>query len=209
MTLALVVVGTAVMCGAGGLLAVRVGLRYLAVEPCRRGSAVALVSGAAAGAAAGLVAHRLNSWPSFSALVLWSISLGAIAGCDVVAQRIPTALVRQATVGVLVLFLLAAAIYDDWWRLARASLVGGSVYAVLWLAWRFSTLGRGDVQIGPIGGIGVGWCGLHGVLAGIIALCLVLLVQASVSLARGGTRRSLIPYAPALVAGFIVAAALS
>lgn len=168
--------------------------------------AVAPVIGAAAGIAAAALAAKTGEAAAWPGLMAWAATLTAAAACDALTRRVPTPLVRQAAVATALLLLLAAGLTGTWTRLGWAFL--GSVVSGLLLALgeRYAGVGRGDVRLAVLGGLGLGWVGLGGAWIGLAVLCAVSLVQVLVAFARGGDRRTHIPYGPALVAGFLAAA---
>ena len=187
-----------------------VGMAQLAVHRGATGWSwlFSTLAGGLAGAATVATAHRADIWGLAPALVIWATALVAAASCDAVTQRIPTALVRQATVAVGVLLSVGLALHRDWAGLVLsgvASLAGGLTMLV---CWRVAGAGFGDVRLAVLGGLGLGHATPNGLVLGLAAFTVVTGVQAGVALARGGTRRTLIPFGPALAAGFLVAAAI-
>jgi leader peptidase (prepilin peptidase)/N-methyltransferase len=123
-----------------------------------------------------------------------------------VAHRIPTPLVRQATIAVGALLILASADVGDW----RAALHAGAAcvvsFVLCMIGWRFAGLGRGDARLAALGGLGLGWSSPQSIALGLIALCAISLLQVVCVLSRGGGRRTMIAYALPLSVGFLVAA---
>lgn len=169
---------------------------------------ISTLAGGLTGAATVETAHRAEIWALAPALVVWGCALVAAAACDAVTQRIPTALVRQATVAVAVLLTAGLALHRDWAGLvlsAVAALVGG---LTMLMCWRLAGAGFGDVRLAVLGGLGLGHTSPANLVLGLVAFTVVTGVLAGIALARGGSRRTLIPLAPALAAGFLVAAAV-
>lgn len=169
---------------------------------------ITTLAGGLAGAATVETAHRADTWALAPALLVWGCVLVAAAACDAVTQRIPTALVRQATVAVAVLLSAGLALHRDWAGLvlsAVAALAGG---LTMLTCWRLAGAGFGDVRLAVLGGLGLGHATPIGLVLGLAAFTVVTGVLAGVALARGGNRRTMIPFGPALSVGFLVAAAV-
>jgi len=167
----------------------------------------ALVGGLAGAAAVG-TAHRADIWELTPALATWGFALVAAAACDAVTQRIPTPLVRQASAATLVLLSVGLAVHGDWAGLALSGVGSLAAGLTMLLCWRFAGAGFGDVRLAILGGLGLGHATHGGLLLGLAAFVVMTVAQAGTTLARGGTRETLIPYGPALATGFLVAAAL-
>src|SRR4051794_9022147 len=171
-------------------------------------SAAAILGGGAAGAAATVAAHRSGTWWLAPALLGWGCALVAAACCDAVTQRIPTPLVRQAGVVTCALLTAALAVHGDWRGLVLSGVAAVASGLTLLLCWRFAGAGFGDVRLATLGGLGLGHATARGLLLALVAFALISLIQAGVALARGGDRRTLVPYGPPLAVGFLLAATL-
>ncbi|SDY73405.1 leader peptidase (prepilin peptidase) / N-methyltransferase [Modestobacter sp. DSM 44400] len=169
---------------------------------------IGAIGGAAAGAATVLAALRLDIWALAPALLLWGAGLVAAACCDAVTQRVPTSLVRQAGVVTFVLLTSGLALYGDWRGLLVSMVAPVASGLTLLLCWRFAGAGFGDVRLAALGGLGLGHSTHRGLLLGLAAFILIVVAQAMVTVVRGGDRRTMIPYGPALAVGFLLAAAL-
>jgi leader peptidase (prepilin peptidase) / N-methyltransferase len=67
-------------------------------------------------------------------------------------------------------------------------------------------MGFGDVKLGGVLGLGLGWFGLPHVLVGVVyAFVLGGLVSLALIVGRRATRRSAIAFGPFLVLGFLLA----
>ena len=186
------------------------GLAQLArIDAARPGLTLAsAVAGGGAGAAAIVTSHRAGTWWLVPALLVWGCAMVAVASCDAVTQRIPTPLVRQAAVGTGVLLAVGLAVHGDWRRLLISGVAAAAAGSVLLLCWRFAGAGFGDVRLAVLGGLGLGHATQLGLIVALAAFTLITLVQAGVTLARGGHRRTTFPYGPGLAIGFLLAAAL-
>jgi leader peptidase (prepilin peptidase) / N-methyltransferase len=191
------------------MLAAR-GLAQLArQEAASRGLRLAgALGGGAAGAAAIATSHRAGSWWLLPALLVWGCALVAAACCDAVTQRVPTPLVRQASVMTCVLLTVGLAVEGDWPGLAISAVAAAASGLTLFLCWRFAGAGFGDVRLATLGGLGLGHATFRGLLVAVAAFCVIILVQAIANLTRGGNRHSRLPFGPALAAAFLLAAAL-
>lgn len=167
---------------------------------------ISAFAGGLAGAAAIATSHRTDAWELAPALVIWGCALVAAAACDAVTQRIPTPLVRQASATTLVLLSVGLAVHGDWAGLALSGVGSIAAGLTLLLCWRFAGAGFGDVRLAVLGGLGLGHTTHGGLLLGFAVFMVMTAAQAGVALARGGTRQTLLPYGPALAAGFLVAA---
>lgn len=169
---------------------------------------ISALAGGLAGAAAVATSHRTNALELAPALVIWGCALVAAAACDAVTQRIPTPLVRQATVAIFVLLSIGLAMDGDWAGLVLSGVGSLAAGLTLLLCWRFAGAGFGDVRLATLGGLGLGHATHRGLLLALAAFTLVTALQAVITLMRGGGRRGTFPYGPALAIGFLLAAAL-
>lgn len=186
------------------------GLAQLArIDAARPGLALAsAVAGCGAGAAAIVTSHRAGTWWLVPALLVWGCALVAAASCDAVTQRIPTPLVRQAAVGTGVLLTLGLAVPGDWRGLLISGLAAAAAGSFALLCWRFAGAGFGDVRLATLGGLGLGHATHCGMLLALTAFTLITVMQAVITLMRGGGRQSTFPYGPALAVSFLLAATL-
>jgi leader peptidase (prepilin peptidase)/N-methyltransferase len=140
------------------------------------------------------------------ALVLWSAGLAACAACDTTTHRIPTPLVRRIGVAVAVIVAVTAVVNNDWNPLFVAAIASGGSFTLTMMGWRFAGIGRGDTRLAALGGLGLGWSSFHAVAIGLLAFCVLSLVQVGVTLAHGGNRHSMIAYGLPLCLGYLIAA---
>ena len=166
------------------------------------------VAGGGAGIVAIVTAHRAGTWWLAPALLFWACALVAAASCDAVTQRIPTALVRQASVSTAVLLTVVLAAHREWRGLLISGVAAAAAGSVLLLCWRFAGAGFGDVRLAVLGGLGLGHATPHGLVVALAAFTLLTLVEAGVTLAQGGDRHTTFAYGPGLATGFLLAASL-
>lgn len=190
---------------AGGAL-VAWGLAQLEVSAPRHARLVGAFTGLVAGAASALASRHAGSWWLFAPELVWAVGLAAAATCDAITQRVPTSLVRQSALLTAALVLGASAAGDQWRWAADAAFVALSAGAVFSFCWRFLGAGFGDVRIAILGGAGLVYPTHAGIVAGVAAIIVITLGQSLATLARGGTRRTLFPYGPAIAVAFLVAA---
>ncbi|WP_338104992.1 peptidase [Modestobacter muralis] len=166
------------------------------------------LAGGLAGAVAVATSDRADVWQLAPALTVWGSSLVAAAACDAVTQRIPTPLVRQATVLSSLLLGVALVAHGDWRGLVLSGVCSIAAGLTMTMCWRYAGAGFGDVRLAFLGGLGLGHVTHEGLQLGLATVAVTTAVLAAVALARGGSRKTMIPYGPALVAGFLVAAAV-
>lgn len=203
----------AAIAGTVGALAgcglVEVGLRQLKVfDQPRWVRFASYVAGLLAGAVAVLAARHAETWWLVPATVVWAYALVAAAVCDGFTQRVPTPLVRQATVMTWLLIMVASAATGQWHWAALAALAAGAAGLIFLVCWRYLGAGFGDIRIAVLGGIGLARPTQLGVAVAIAAFIVITLCQAAVTLVRSGNRHTLFPYGPAIAAAFLIAAAV-
>lgn len=166
------------------------------------------ISGCAAGEVGMHAAMRTGTWWLAPGLLVWACTLVAAATCDAITLRVPTSLVRLSGFVTSALLIRGLSSQRDWHGLLASA--GGAAAAglALWLCWRFAGVGFGDVRLAMLGGLGLGHATFRGLLAAATAFCIIVLVQAIATLARGGKRHSRVPFGPAFAAAFLLAAAL-
>jgi leader peptidase (prepilin peptidase) / N-methyltransferase len=165
--------------------------------------AAALVGGAVAVGGARPATLAL-AWAAGSAVVL-----GAV---DLAAHRLPDRVVYPAVSVCTAALALDAAVLGSWPALLRAALAAVAAAATAALGWLVSPagLGLGDVKLLGLLGLVLGWLGwgvlLAGVFLGLVAGSVVALVLLATR--RAGLRTAL-PFGPPLLAGAVLAVALS
>jgi leader peptidase (prepilin peptidase)/N-methyltransferase len=152
--------------------------------------------------------YRTGIWWLAPALMIWGCALVAAACCDAVTKRIPTALVRQASVVTCALLIVALAMHGDWPGLVLSGAAALASGLTMLMCWRFVGAGFGDVRLATLGGLGLGHATHRGLLIALSTFTLITMTQAVITLMRGGDRRSTFPYGPALAVGFLLAIGL-
>lgn len=183
------------------------GLRQLDVGASTRWVRPAsYAAGALAGVAAVLSVRHAGSWWLMPSALAWAYALTAGAVCDGFTQRVPTPLVRQATVVTGVLILIASAVTEHWRWTVLAAAAAGAAGLIFVVCWRFLGAGYGDVRIAILGGIGLARPTQFGVGVAIAVFAVITLSLTVATLAKGGNRHTRFPYGPAIAAAFFAAA---
>lgn len=186
------------------------GLRQLAGPAHHDARLVAVTAFAgAAGAAIATQAAR-HAGPAWwlAPLVVWALTLVAAAACDARTQRIPTPFLRAGGLITAGLVFIAGLVTHDWRALLVTLIACGAAGTILRICWRFAGAGFGDVRLATVGGLGLGHTTHTALLLAVLAFAAVSLAQATWTYARSRDRTARFAYGPALVIGFLVAAAV-
>ncbi|SFP32028.1 leader peptidase (prepilin peptidase) / N-methyltransferase [Geodermatophilus dictyosporus] len=174
------------------------------------GAAPAGVLPVATAALFALVALRFGAGAELAAW-LWFAAAGVLLGViDLRERLLPDRVLLPALAVSGVLLAVAAAVSGTWPDLGRAVLGSVVLFAAL-LALALAApgrLGMGDVKLGALLGLHLGWLGWPALLLGVLA---GFVVQAAVSLVLLAGRRvglrSELPFGPALLLGALLTAA--
>ncbi|MGH3095706.1 MAG: prepilin peptidase [Streptosporangiales bacterium] len=163
----------------------------------------------AAAVACALLAVRFGTSPVLPAYLYLAIVAMPLAAIDVEHHRLPDVLTLPSYPIALALLGAAAFLVPAGTRHLVMALIGmaalWSLYAVLYLLAP-KGIGRGDVKLAGVLGIYLGWLGPDAwvlgafagpVLGGLFGLALVV--------TRRGSRRTLIPFGPFMLAGTLAA----
>jgi leader peptidase (prepilin peptidase) / N-methyltransferase len=146
--------------------------------------------------------------PAFLLLAALAVPLALI---DLKVLRLPDPLVGTALLGGVALLAVAAAAAgtpDDLLRAFAAAALSGLAYVVLALV-PGSQLGVGDVKLGAVLGLYLGWLGWFAVVAGVVLTPVVNLpLIIALLVTRRAGRKTAVPYGPAMLAGAVVAIVL-
>jgi leader peptidase (prepilin peptidase)/N-methyltransferase len=159
-----------------------------------------------------VVAVRVGPSPLLPAwlwLAGWAVLLTVV---DLQHKLLPNRALLPATAGAAVLLTGAAVVTGDWSALLRAVLSAVALGVVLYLMALVTPngLGLGDVKLGPLLGLYLGWLGVAAVFLGVFLGFVVQAVLALVLLAaRRVTTDTQLPFGPALLAGTLVAGLLT
>ena len=145
----------------------------------------------------------------FSALAAGGVALGTV---DVLEQRLPSRLLLTVASAVGSLLLVSAAVHGKMSSLLQA-LAGMAVVAVVYLAIALISggeLGAGDVKLGGLLGLALGWLGWPELFAGtvlgwFVATCSWLVLRTTGRLTRDAT----LPVGPSLLLGAFLVVCLS
>jgi leader peptidase (prepilin peptidase)/N-methyltransferase len=140
-----------------------------------------------------------------TALAPWAVALAVCAVADAATQRVPTKVVRVAGVVVLIALACTAAALTDYRPLIVGAVGAVIAFGIVALGWKYADVGRGDVRLATLGGLGLGASTLRGLVIGIFAFALVAGIHAAVTYARTRDRKSRIPLGPALTVCFFTA----
>ncbi|MEX5717739.1 prepilin peptidase [Geodermatophilus maliterrae] len=141
---------------------------------------------------------------------LWSAAAGVLLGViDLRERLLPNRVLLPATAGAVGLLAAAAAGLGAWPDLLRAAAGAVVLFSVLLVLALLAPgrLGMGDVKLGALLGLHLGWLGWPALLLGVLA---GFVVQAAAALALLALRRvglrSDLPFGPALLVGTALAA---
>ena len=156
----------------------------------------------------GLLAWRLGPDLVLPAVLYLAVAGVLLGYVDLRVRLLPNAVVLPSYLVVAGLLTFAALLSGRWTDLAWA-LAGG---AALWGFLAFlrilapAGMGGGDVKLGGLLGLCLGWFGLAYVLVGaLLAFVLGGLVSLALILTKRARLKSAIPFGPFLLAGFLLA----
>jgi leader peptidase (prepilin peptidase) / N-methyltransferase len=154
------------------------------------------------------IAASVGPTPALPAFLLLAAVAVPLALVDLKVLRLPDPLVVTGFLGGVALLALAAVIERDAGSLLRAGaamIICGVAYATLALAPR-SQLGFGDVKLGAVLGLYLGWTGWFTVAAGVLIAPVVNLPFVfSLLIAGRAGRKTPVPYGPAMLSAALVA----
>jgi leader peptidase (prepilin peptidase)/N-methyltransferase len=145
------------------------------------------------------------SWALPAYLYLAAVAI-ALALIDLDVMRLPNAIVLPSYLVAAALLVPAALLGDGPAPIVR----GLAAAALLWAGYRalahFGGMGGGDVKLAPLLGFYLGWLGWGAVVVGAFAAFLLGGVVGVVLMAtRLASRKSRIPFGPAMLAGAFLA----
>lgn len=147
------------------------------------------------------------SWTLPAELVLVT-GLIALAFIDLDHLKLPRVIVLPLGLAVAALLLVAAAVQGQWHRLLVAVICAAVEFAVLFGINLASprSLGFGDVRLGPVIALGLGWLGWRYAFWGFLgANILGVIVGLSLIAVKRAGRRTPIPYGVFLAVGAFLA----
>lgn len=163
---------------------------------------------AATGTAFALLAASIGADAALPAFLLMGAVGVTLAVIDTEHHRLPDRLVLPTYVAGEALLLAAATVTGTFEAWVRALLAAAAVFAVFLLLALISPegFGFGDVKLGGLLGMYLGWLGWDRVVLGVLAGFLIGTVLALVLIVtRRASLRTPVPFGPALLAGALVA----
>ncbi|HWC22240.1 MAG TPA: A24 family peptidase [Flexivirga sp.] len=135
----------------------------------------------------------------------------ALAFIDLDVHRLPDAIQLPGYPILLLLLVIGATASGDWSALVRAVIAGVVLFAFYFLLLLLpSGFGFGDVKLAGLLGMLLGWLGWTEVVRATFATFLIGgLVAAALMVSRRTDRRGEFAYGPSMLAGAVVAIALS
>lgn len=122
---------------------------------------------------------------------------------DLDGYRLPDWLTWPLAAVLLAVLGVDAIVTDSWTGLITAILAACAVALVL-LVWAvFGSLGVGDVKLGLSVGLVLGYLGWPEVLQGLLLSTVIAAIWAVVLLLMGRSKKSYLPFGPALVLGVV------
>lgn len=156
-----------------------------------------------AAAFAGAAAVVGATW-ALPAHLLLAATLVAVTVIDLELRIIPNRVVYPALVASVALLGIAAVADDDPARMGTALAGAGLAWAFLALLWVVSpaSMGFGDVRLGLVLGLFLGWQSLLHVLFGVFfGFALAAVIGAGLMVVGRAGRRTQVPFGPFLAAG--------
>ncbi len=151
-----------------------------------------------------LTAWRLGPVPELPAFLVLAVSGVLLAAIDLRHHLLPDRVVLPTLVAGAVMLAGAAAVEGEWPALMRALLAAAAVFGVLLAMALVSPagMGMGDVKLGAVLGLHLGWLGWPQVVTGLFAgfLLQAVLALGLLAVRRVGLRAEL-PFGPALLLG--------
>jgi leader peptidase (prepilin peptidase)/N-methyltransferase len=156
----------------------------------------------------GVLAARLGAVAALPAFLYLAAVGVALALIDWDTRRLPNALTLPSY-GVGVVMLAGAAALDDGWSMLLRAGVGMVALFALYFALAFAYpagMGFGDVKLGGLLGLYLGWLGWGPWCVGAFAGFLLGALGGGIVLVTGrGSRKTAIPFGPFMLAGALVA----
>ena len=158
-----------------------------------------------------ILAWRVGLIPALAAFACLG-AVGTIASViDWRTRRLPDTLILPSYPVTIVLLAVASGVGQDWWPLVRA-LIAAALVAGFYLALGLALphgLGLGDVKLGGLLALGLGWLGWPTITTGVLAAWgLAALVVLAGLVIRPGRGDRTIALGPWLCLGALLAVAL-
>lgn len=168
-----------------------------------------IVAAAAGGALLGLTAlidANLAAWLTLALFIAGGIPISIV---DAREHRIPNRMLFPLAAAVSASLTAQTALSGDVGRLAAAVGLGAALWAVYALLSLFGGIGFGDVKLGGLIGLMLGWHSLAAVIAATILAYLLSAPHAIALVLRKDGRGRRIPFGPYLVLGAAIAGTLA
>lgn len=168
-----------------------------------------IAAAAAGGALLGLTAlidANLAAWLTFALFIAGGIPISIV---DAREHRIPNRMLFPLAAAVSASLTAQTALSGDVGRLAAAVGLGAALWAVYALVSLFGGIGFGDVKLGALIGLLLGWHSLTAVIAATILAYLLSAPHAIALILRRDGRSRRIPFGPYLIAGAAIAGILA
>lgn len=155
----------------------------------------------------GAMAARFGVHWETAAFVVLVGALVPLSVIDLRTRRLPRELIYVAGGLGAPILVVAALVADEpqriWWAAVGA---GGALafFLALYLGWR-GGMGDGDVRLAALLGMYLGWIGLAHVPVGLFLGFLAGSIVGVVAIARGGGRKTALPFGPFMAIGAVVA----
>ena len=159
-----------------------------------------------------LLTARIGGTPALPAYLFLAAIAVPLAVIDLDVRRLPNAIVLPSYPVLAALLAGASANRHEWWPLARSGIGAAALFAfylVLALAYP-SGMGFGDVKLaGLLGGVlaYLSWSAL--VVGAFLGFLLGAVVGVAVIAAGRGSRKTALPFGPAMLAGALLAVLLA
>lgn len=162
------------------------------------------------GGAAGLVAGSLPLTPALPAFWLFAVLGIGLAITDLRQRRLPHAITGTLWIACSVGMAIESVVTREAHSLIAAILAGAAV-ALLALVIALALpgqLGLGDVSLSGVIAMSLGWLSWQAAVSGLVMGIGAQAVVALVKRAQGASRRSRVPFGPALLLGWLAAIVL-
>ena len=150
----------------------------------------------------------LDMWAALPAYLYFTAAGVALLLIDLDTRRLPNAIVLPSYPVLAVLLTTSAAVSDDWGALARAGIGAAALftfYFLVVLAYP-AGLGWGDVKLSGLLGAVLGYLSWSTLIVGAFAgFVLGAATGVAVMAARGGDRKTALPFGPFMITGALLA----
>lgn len=156
----------------------------------------------------GALALRFGLAWVLPALLVFAAASTVLALVDLAEKRLPNAVIFPTLAAVAGLLVMPTWASGDWIALLWAAIGSAAMFAVYFVLALISpsSMGMGDVKLGLVIGLLLGWFGMNTWLLGLLAAFVIGGLVAIVALLlRRVTIRGSIPFGPSMLAGALIA----